>query len=149
MHVQDIGLVYLRNHSIFFTDRKSGDILKVLLGHDQQQTWQKDIERDLSMSDELQILIVDIRYIANHVMFFSVPPSAPVITVLSGDLTNGVQEGDELVLRCKAKVGSQGKGRLHWRVYRGNGPDIMSTDQRVNTSTSKIVLLTLYSTTLL
>ena len=76
----------------------------------------------------------------------SVPPSAPVVTVLSGDLTNGVQEGDELVRRCKAKVGRQGKGRLHWRVYRGDGPDIMSTDQRVNTSTSKIVLLTLYST---
>ena len=46
MHVQDIGLVYLRNHSIFFTDHKTGDILKGLLGYDQQQTRQRDIERD-------------------------------------------------------------------------------------------------------
>ena len=117
MHVQDIGLVYLRNHSIFLTDHKPEDIVKGLLGRDKQQSRQKDIERDLSKSDELQIPLVGIRNIANHVMFSSVPPSAPVITVLSGDLTNGVQEGDELVLRCKAKVGRQGKGRLHWRVY--------------------------------
>ena len=41
MHVQDIGLVYLRNHSIFFTDHKSGDIMKGLLGHNQQQNRQQ------------------------------------------------------------------------------------------------------------
>ncbi|KAK3802296.1 hypothetical protein RRG08_066134 [Elysia crispata] len=62
-----------------------------------------------------------------------VPPSAPAISVLSGDLAQGVLENDVVVLGCTANVGSPGKGRVHWRVYRWDIPeDISSTDSRLS-----------------
>ncbi|RUS70580.1 hypothetical protein EGW08_021659 [Elysia chlorotica] len=67
------------------------------------------------------------------IVTLKVPPSAPRISSTPVNLTQGVLENEVVTFVCTANVGSIGKGRVHWRIYRKDVPEnILSTDSRIS-----------------
>ncbi|GFR62023.1 vascular endothelial growth factor receptor 1 [Elysia marginata] len=81
---------------------------------------------------------------STNTLTLKVPPSEPTVSILSSDVTQGVLEDEEVEFQCQANVGSTGKGRIHWRIYRGDAvEEIGLSDDRVTSSTVPVSSSTL------
>ncbi|GFN78692.1 cell adhesion molecule 3, partial [Plakobranchus ocellatus] len=75
--------------------------------------------------------------VKQQLVTLAVPPSPPEVVFISSDPSEGILEHDQIQVSCRASTGSRGKGRLHWRRYRADGPvDLQATDPRITVSKS-------------